>query len=172
MRFDLAKNEPVRSRDGYLLPVRRGEPGVLVAQVQDDERLSDPVVEGAFAPGDRWFLSNDVVVEDEDGDIWFVDSLSGYVATKEGPVSTRAVESALYTIPAVDMAAAWGEGEGDETHLVAAYVSREKLDPKVLDNALAKLAPHERPRRIVRLDAMPMTDGFRPRKEALRAGGG
>ena len=167
-RFDLATKEPIRSPDGYLLPVRRGEPGVLVAQVEDDERLSDNVIEGAFSPGDRWFVSNDVVVEDEDGDIWFVDSLSGFVATKEGPVSTRAVESALYSIPAVELAAAWGEGEGEKAHIVAAYVAKEELDEKIIETALAKLAPHERPARLVHLDSMPTTDGFRPRKEALR----
>src|SRR5690606_13761680 len=42
-RFDLSTKKPVRGRDGYLLPVRRGEPGVLVAQVEDDERLTENV---------------------------------------------------------------------------------------------------------------------------------
>ena len=167
-RFDLAKKEPVRSRDGYLMPVRRGEPGVLVAEVEGDERLSENVLEGAFAPGDRWFVSNDVVVEDEDGDIWFVDSLSGFVATKDGPVSTRAVEAALYAIPAVELAASWGAGEGEDAHVVAAYVAKEKLDDKVVEQALAQLEPHARPRRVVHLESMPMTDGFRPNKGALR----
>lgn len=166
VRTDLAERKPVRDERGFLVRSARGEPGLLVGMLseEDEARDKEGVVEGAFAPGDRWFTSNDVVVEDEDGDVWFVDSLSGFVATRSGPVSTRRIEDALHAIPGVELACAFPVGDGREVALAAAVATREPLDPRRLAEAVAKLAPHERPTTVAELDAIPLTDGFRPRR--------
>jgi putative long chain acyl-CoA synthase len=165
IRVDLASQRPVRSADGFFVRAPRGEPGLLVARVgdEDEDRSLPGVVEGAFVTGDRWFVSHDVVRADADGDYWFVDSLSGYVMTPGGPVSTRKVEDALYALPEVELASVVEEEAGTGT-LVATFTAREPVTQERIDQAMARLAPHERPTRVTQEAAIPMTDGFRPRK--------
>jgi acyl-coenzyme A synthetase/AMP-(fatty) acid ligase len=98
--------------------------------------------------------TNDVVRRDEDGDFWFVDSLSGFA----GMVSTRAIEDVLYDKLDVDVCAAYAVG-GD---VWLAYVG----SPTAVE-AAAALEDREQPRVVVKLDAIPLTDGFRPKKSGL-----
>lgn len=163
VRCNFIQGKPLRTPEGFFVPARRGEPGVLVAKVgAEDEALSNVVRDG-FEHGDRWFVTNDVVREDDDGDFWFVDSLSGFVATEDGPVSTRKVEGALYGLRAVQIAAAWGEGGV----IKAAVVAREPLSEKQIRDALSTLEVHERPAKVSQLASIPLTDGFRPVKAGL-----
>lgn len=170
VRCDWRELRPMRCEKGYFIEAVRGEAGILVAKVSGEIDALEGVVEDAFEPRDRWFITHDVVKEDEDGDYWFVDSLTGFVRTKAGPVSTRKVEEALYTIPQVQIAAAWGEPEGEDESeaVVAAIVLREAVDDKRLSHALSRLEAHERPVRIERLGDIPLTDGFRPNKAELQ----
>jgi acyl-CoA synthetase (AMP-forming)/AMP-acid ligase II len=144
----------------------RGEPGLLAVRVSDEEGapLEANVVHAAFVPGDRWVLTNDVLVQDQDGDHWFVDSLSSFVATANGAVSTRKVEDALYALPEVELCAVWSEGD----KLAAAIVARDAPSDARIATALEELAPHERPVRVSRVDGIALTDGFRPRRSAAR----
>jgi putative long chain acyl-CoA synthase len=162
VKCDLAAKRAERTDEGRLVRASRGEPGLLAVRVSDEEGapLEANVVHAAFVPGDRWVLTNDVLVQDEDGDHWFVDSLSGFIATKSGPVSTRKVEGALYALPEVELCAVARDGE----ELVAAIVSRAPPSDARIATALDELAPHERPSRVVRVDAIALTDGFRPKK--------
>lgn len=162
VRCDFARRVPLRGDDGFMIPATRGEPGLLVSHVSESEPPSPEIVEGAFAPGDRWFVSNAVVRRDEAGDFWFVDSLTGYVDTPGGPVSTRAIEDALYTLPEVELAAVTQVSGA----LTAAITSESTIPEARLEQALAKLAPHERPR-VVQVERIPLTDGFRPDRRAL-----
>jgi putative long chain acyl-CoA synthase len=165
VRCDLAARRPLRDDRGGLVRADRGEPGLLVVRAVDDDGDDPPgnVVTSAFAPGDRWIVSNDVLREDDDGDYWFVDSLSGFVATANGAVSTREVEDALYVLPEIETAAAWGE----DGALVAVVASREPLTAARLAEATADLPPHGRPCRVRWVPGIALTDGFRPRKRDL-----
>ncbi len=163
VRVDLVARRPVRGDDGFFVSAPHGEPGLLVARASADEEAGPKwgLVEGAFAAGDRWFVLNDVVREDEDGDYWFVDSLAGFVVTKAGKaVSTRKVEEALYALPEVELAAAVGvRGE-----IELAFVARAQVADARIAEALSKLDEDERPTVVRQVAAIPLTDGFRPRK--------
>ena len=77
----------VRSEDGLLVPSSVGEPGVLLARVEEDRPLGDfggflsesdneaATVVDPFGEGARWFVSGDVLRRDTDGDWWFVGRL-------------------------------------------------------------------------------------------------
>ncbi|MGZ3449420.1 MAG: alpha/beta fold hydrolase [Polyangiales bacterium] len=151
VRFDLGSRAPVRDESGAMIPVRRGEAGLLVSRAGED-----------------WIVSNDVVRKDDDGDFWFVDSLTGFIATKRGPVSTRKIEDALYALPEVELAAVIEEGGT----MIAAMKAREPLDRARVSEALGKLEPHERPSKIVQVESIPLTDGYRPRKREIVVAGG
>jgi putative long chain acyl-CoA synthase len=166
VRCDLAKKRPERTTEGRLIRALRGEPGLLAVRVSDEEGapLEANVVHAAFVPGDRWVLTNDVLLEDEDGDHWFVDSLSAFVTTEGAAASTRKVEDALYALPEVELCAVWSEGE----KLAAAIVARDPPSDARIATALEELAPHERPARVVRVEGIALTDGFRPKKSGVR----
>lgn len=159
-RCDLARRTPVLDDGGRLIATAPGEPGLLAAKVADDERAAlSGLTELRPGPdGDLWFVTADVVEVDPDGDHWFVDSLSGFVRTPGGSVSTRKVEDALYALPEVRLAAAWGEGSS----IAASYVSDALVPEARLAEALRALPEHARPVRVTRVERIPLTEGFRP----------
>lgn len=165
---ELPSGTPRRGDDGRLRVAAAGVPGLLAVEVDGDElaTLGDaPVVTSAFRDGDAWLLTSDVVIRDEDGEHAFVDALSGFVATPGGPVSTRHVEDALYAEPDVRLASVWGEADG----LFAALVTAGPLDATRIRRALSSLPPHARPRRVVRVGALPLSEGFRVRRPLVPA---
>jgi putative long chain acyl-CoA synthase len=163
VRCDLVTGRPIRGAHGRLEDAGVDEPGLLVVQLATTDEIGPNVIEGAFSPGDRWYVTSDVLSRDQDGDFWFVDSRNGFVATPGGAVSTRKVEDALYAMPEIELAAAWGDGGA----IVAAYTSREAVSDARIAEAMAELALHERPKRVMRVTEVPMTDGFRAKKSEL-----
>jgi putative long chain acyl-CoA synthase len=164
---DLPGGQPRRGEGGRLELAPAGEPGLLAVRLDGDDPVApgdDTRVEAnAFVDGDAWLLTSDVLVRDAEGGHTFVDALAGFVATRGGPVSTRAVEDALHDVPEVRQAAAWGE----DGVLVAAVVTPGPLDAARLARALAKLPAHARPREVVRLAHIPLSEGFRVAKAGL-----
>ncbi len=162
---DLATGELRRAQHGRLVRAAVDEPGLLAALLDPaDEAPAGTIVSGAFAAGDRYYVSSDVVRRDANGDTWFVDALSGFVATASGPVSTRQIEEALYALPEVELAAAWAESSA----IVACYQAHDPIPDQRIAEALSSLAPHARPARVARAERIPLTEGFRPDKAALR----
>ncbi len=154
--FDLARRAPVRDKKGLARRAPVNDPGLGIARLPRDAPDRGPrVIHDVFEPGDTWFAAQDLLRRDEDGDIWFVDRVSGMVETPAGFVSTRQIEDALYRLPEIELAACL-------TNLVAFVVSKGPLDA-----ARISRAPGERPRLVHRLATMPMTEGFQPNKLAL-----
>lgn len=168
VRTDLAERAPVRDARGFFVLAPPGERGLLVARLEPGEGAvsTGGVVEGAFVPGDRYWVSSDVVTRDEDGDTWFVDSLSGFVSTPGGAVCMREIEDALYALPEIEIAAAWYYG-GAEPRIQAAFVSREDVASARLAEALTRIPAGGRPKHVMQLESIPLTDGFRPRRSSL-----
>ena len=132
----------------------------LATKTVSQDELAGPEEIGVLAvrPMEReageLITTNDVVRRDEDGDFWFVDSLSGFV----GLVSTRAIEDAFYEKLDVDVAAAYPVGKD----VWVAYVGSPSPE-----EARAALEDRAQPRVVIQLDAIPLTDGFRPLKSVL-----
>lgn len=149
--------------DGRLMRAEIDEPGLLVARLENDEEAADAgtaLRTDAFDHGDRWYISNDVVRRDADGDLWFVDARGGFVQTENGAVSTRKVEDALFSLPEVTMAIAWGEGP-----LVRAAISSEgDVEPGRIEEALKALRDWEQPVSVDWVPQLQLTEGFRPIK--------
>ncbi len=166
---DLGTGEITRDARGRPIIAATGEPGLLAARLEDDEEARpEAVIRGVLLEQDRWFVTGDVVRRDADGDAWFIDALWGFVRTAGGPVSTRKVEDAFYALPEVELAACWGV----EAELAAAFTAQGEVDAERLAGLAAALAPHERPRRVLQVTKIPLTEGFRPRKADLAAGRG
>jgi putative long chain acyl-CoA synthase len=174
--WSIADGEFVRDGAGRLVHARLDEPGMLVAKLAPGSDLAqiDPhrLLRDAFTPGDLWFVTGDLFRVDAEGDYWFVDRQRQMIATKHGPVASTTIEDALYQAPGVALCAAVGRRDPDDRahELPIAAVQLHAgmaLDLDALSHAVATLPAYARPRRIRIVDALAMTDGFRPIKRAL-----
>ena len=174
--FDVASRSIARDVVGRGRRVGVGEPGLLLTRLDAaPPARPDRVLRDVFEPGDAWLPSGDLVSRDEDGDCWFVDRLADVVRTAAGPAPSRPIEDALYALPEVALAAAYGvavAGEPAET-AVAALVLRPgaRLDREAAVRALASLPEASRPRYLRVVDHIAMTEGYRVLKAELRAEG-
>jgi putative long chain acyl-CoA synthase len=150
-----------KRKPGALGRVLPGSDPIVLVRVDLETKtvshdLAEPGELGVLAvrEGDTLVTTSDVVRRDEDGDFWFVDSLSGFA----GMISTRAIEDVFYEKLDVDACAAYAVGPD----VWLAYVG----GPTAAE-AAAALDDREQPRVIIKLDEIPPTDGFRPRKAGL-----
>ncbi len=164
VRVDLARGEVVRDERGRCLRAGVNESGLLIARLDADD-ATETALTDVFVTGDRWYATADVVRVDLDGDRWYVDSLGGFGATPAGPVSTRAIEDALYTLPEAELATAWVEGGV----VRAAIASRERVSDARIASAVESLPAHARPASVAVRDALPLTEGYRPDRRRVRA---
>ncbi|WP_208813917.1 AMP-binding protein, partial [Micromonospora echinofusca] len=120
---------------------------------------------------DGWVRMGDLGYLDDDGYLHLVDRESDVVKSGAFKVSTPQVEAALFEHPAVGDAAVVGVPHPTMgTMLAAAVVARTPVEPAVLRAFLAeRLAPHERPTRLILVDSLPRNDGGKVRKAELRA---
>jgi putative long chain acyl-CoA synthase len=173
LAYDYAADRIVRDA-GWARRAGAGEPGVLAGRLDAALAESSRVARDVFEPGDAWLTTGDLARRDEDGDYWFVDRIADVMRTAEGPVPSRPLEDTLYGLPEVALAAVVGVRDGDAEVPVAAVVLREgaTLDGATLFSALSAHHPVEALPRVLRIvPSLPMTEGFRPLKAALRAKG-
>jgi putative long chain acyl-CoA synthase len=185
VRVDQTTGKLFRDDRNRAIRCLANDPGLLVARL-DGERealeVHHNVETGLFTEVDRWFVSSDVVRRDEAGDYWLVDSLRGFVRRGDHVVSTRRIEDALYELPEIELASVQAvdleispEAASDAgpcgAPLAAFVTAAGTLDAERLVLALRDLADYERPTYILHVEQIPLTDGFRPRKHLLQAGG-
>lgn len=178
--YDFSSGDYVRDEQGYLQRCGVGRPGVLIARVDRGHPMAgfdgyvdgsgrDRVAEDVFEPGDRWFVSGDLLRQDAEGTYWFVDRLSDVVHTERGHVFTREVEDLLYRRSDVRMVVVHAWDKGDVQDVAATIVPRrEHIDTTRLGDLVAeKLEPHARPRYLRIVDEIGLSDGYRPLKRPL-----
>jgi putative long chain acyl-CoA synthase len=177
VRYDFDAEDLARDPAGRLVRAGENEPGMLLAEVDPKSAMHEGadsrhrIVRDAFQAGDAWFVTGDLLRRDADGDCWFVDRLRDVVRTARGPVPSRPIEDALYELPEVLLAAAYGAPlDGAREVPVASVVLRPGT---ALDVArlVAALGADARPRFIRLVDSLPLNDGYRPLKALLREAG-
>jgi putative long chain acyl-CoA synthase len=177
--YDFETDDFARDAGGRLVRARIDEPGMLVARLDSARGIADiahiaptRLLRDAFAAGDTWFVTGDVLRVDGGGDFWFVGRHDEMIRTAGGAVSAQRIEDALYGAPGLTLCAVAGVPGGAGAHEVAAafVVPAEgaALDLAALADAALGLPEHARPRHLVRVDGVPLTDGFRPLKAGLR----
>jgi len=177
--WDFAKNEFERDGAGHLVHALLDEPGMLVARLSSragaDVAHIDPhrLLRDAFEPGDLWFVTGDAFQVDVEGDYWFVDHANQMIETRNGPVASRRIEDALYEVPNIELCVATGRPSPDDPTLAIPIAAVQlhgasTIDLTSLSAAVATLPEYARPRRLRVVDSIPLTDGYRPIKHALR----
>jgi putative long chain acyl-CoA synthase len=179
--WDLGKGAIRRDERGSVMLAGVDEPGALLARIdpshpmasfdgyEGDADGSHKVLRGVMEPGDAWFVAGDLLRRDADGDFWFVERIGDLVKGASGPVFTPAVEDALLRIPAIRSAAVVGIERRGRTALAAMVSGRTPADLDALTHEVFDvLEPDQRPELIRWVEALPLTDGFRPRKSSVR----
>jgi putative long chain acyl-CoA synthase len=177
--YDFEAQRLVRGADGWLVRCFADQPGLLLARIDPGSPLAKledgalRLVRDAFEPGDAWFVSGDVLRFDPEGDYWFVDRARDLVRTERGPVSTVQVEDALYELPEIAQAAAYGVATpGSAFEMVmASVVVRAGYTLEAADLARhieRRLDGHAWPRIVKLRAALPYGVGHRVLKQVLR----
>lgn len=184
--YDLDSDEFVKGPDGALVRCFAGQPGMLIARIDEgnplgafdgyvDERESSRrVLRNAVSPGDAWFVTGDMLRVDDEGDYWFVDRATDMIRTPKGPVSSVQVEDVLYELGEICQASVYGmrvPGLAHELPMATVVLGDGyELSRSALARQIeSRLDVNARPRFVRLADRIPLSVGFRPLKHALRA---
>ena len=177
--WNFADDDFLRDGSGRLVRARLDEPGMLVAKLGTragaDVAHIDPrrLLRDAFEPGDLWFVTGDFFEVDVEGDYWFIDRQGQMINTKLGVVASTRIEDALYEAPGVALCVATSQPDPDHPGHDLAIAALQlqhgaPLELGAISAAVATLPEYARPRRLRIVDAIPLTDGYRPIKRAIR----
>ncbi|MCC6890920.1 MAG: long-chain-acyl-CoA synthetase [Hyphomicrobiales bacterium] len=157
VRFDVEQQQPIRSDDGMCIECDVDEPGEVIGKIVRDAARPAARFEGyatqaetekkilrdAFAKGDLWFRTGDLMRKDADGYFYFVDRIGDTFRWKGENVSTTEVAEALGTFPGVQDANVYGVSVPgrDGRAGMAALVISGNLDLAALREHLAARLP-------------------------------
>jgi len=190
IHFDVETDTHLRDANGFCIECEAGEVGEFIGMIPDlpdsgagrfegytsEEDTEKKVLRGAFAAGDAWYRSGDLLRYDEEGYFYFVDRIGDTYRWKSENVSTQEVAEALGGFPGLEVANVYGvrvpgaEGRAGMAALV--FRSPEEFDGAALFAYTAeKLPPYAVPL-FVRLSAeADMTTTFKLRKVDLQREG-
>ncbi len=181
VRFDPEAVAPERGPDGFCVHAGPGEVGECMGVIASGARSEyagyvnraeseKKVLKGAFRPGDRWFLTGDLMTRDRDGYFYFVDRVGDTFRWKGENVSTSEVAADLLAIPGVKEAIVYGVAvpHQDGRAGMAAMVVDDSFDLAGLRNRLeAALPAYAQPLFLRLTPALATTGTFKPRKVDL-----
>lgn len=184
VKFDPDTEMPMRGADGFLIKCAPNEVGEAVGQILDDpskpaqrfEGYADKVatekkiIRDAFAKGDAWFRSGDLIRKDEMGYFYFIDRIGDTFRWKGENVATSEVSEALTTFNGVKEANVYGvavKGMDGRAGMVSLTVD-EPFDLNGFHAHIkAGLADYARPVFLRIQDEIEATGTFKQRKVDL-----
>jgi fatty-acyl-CoA synthase len=160
VRFDVETESVLRGSDGLCQEPAPGEVGECVGEIRSGDARAEytgyadktasekKILRDVFAKGDAWFATGDLMRQDEEGYLYFVDRVGDTFRWKGENVSTSEVASQLVGLPGVKEAIVYGVAvEGQEGRAgMASLVVGPEFDIKTLAEAVdARLPPYARP---------------------------
>ncbi|MCC6215418.1 MAG: long-chain-acyl-CoA synthetase [Polyangiaceae bacterium] len=187
VRYDVDRDELVRDARGWCVPCGPNEPGQLIVRLEDRpanrfaefKGYTDPeatrrkILSGAFEPGDRWFLSGDLMRFDDEGFFYFVDRIGDTYRWKGENVSTAEVAEIVGAAPGVREATVTGiavPGMEGQCGLAAVVVEGE-LDLAAFRATVEDLPSYAQPRFVRILRRLDTTGTFKIQKMHLKRDG-
>src|SRR5579875_3628416 len=186
-RVDITTGALVRGPDGRCIPCGPGEAGELLGKIglagaMDYDGYTDraaterKIVRDAFAPGDAWFRSGDLLRRDADGYYYFVDRLGDTFRWKSENVATQEVADVLARAPGLTEANVYGvvvPGEDGRAGMAAVVpAAGVRFDGAALWAYCERHLPaYARPAFVRLVSEMDVTGTLKQRKAALAAEG-
>lgn len=186
VRFDYEAEAPLRGPDGFCTEAAPGEAGECLGRIDSadpraeftgylDRAASEKkVLRDVFTPGDAWFRTGDLLRQDADGYVYFVDRVGDTFRWKGENVSTAEVALRLQAVPGVVEANVYGvEVPGADGRAgMAALVTDADFDLGILAARIAADLPeYARPAFLRLQPEMAVTGTFKQRKVDLVADG-
>jgi putative long chain acyl-CoA synthase len=167
--YDVAAGRLRERPDGFAVPCRTGEVGMLLTRVRGVVTTSESPLRGLFEPDDAWHATGDLFRADHDGDLWLIDNVAALIRTDHGHVAGFPIMDALGDVEAIDLAVVYGV----DSLAVAAMTVRDgfELDPGQVGEVLDVLAEDAQPDLVQVVDEIPVTTWYRPNTSALRESG-
>jgi fatty-acyl-CoA synthase len=184
-KWDLEAGDFQRNVAGFCIEAKGGEIGQALGKIKDDPRhaysgyadkaASDSkIVRDVFEKGDAWFMTGDLMRQDGDGYLYFVDRLGDTFRWKGENVSTTEVAERLAEAPGVLEATVYGVvvGEAEGKAGMASLVVGPEFDlARVSEHIDHELPPYARPLFIRIQKDLSTTGTFKYRKSDLEADG-
>jgi len=188
VRFDVAREAPMRDARGFCVRCAPGEVGEAIGRIVNDPAVPSGRFEGyadrtdserkilrdVFEPGDAWFRTGDLMRQDARGYFYFVDRIGDTFRWKGENVSTAEVAEALMAFPGIRNANVYGVAvPGHEGRAgMATIVVDDTFDLVELRSHMhTRLPPYACPRFVRIGNALDVTMTFKPKKVDLVAQG-
>ncbi|MFC3080004.1 long-chain-acyl-CoA synthetase [Phenylobacterium terrae] len=185
IQFDVETEQPIRGPDGLCIECGAGQVGECIGRIGDDARTDytgyvdkaaseKKILRDVFQKGDAWFRTGDLMRQDADGYVYFVDRIGDTFRWKGENVSTAEVALRLHEAPGVLEANVYGvEAPGAEGRAgMAALVTSGEFDVKAFGEHVERELPHfAQPMFLRLLPALETTGTFKQRKVDLVAEG-
>jgi solute carrier family 27 fatty acid transporter 1/4 len=187
IKADPDTGEPIRGPDGLCQPCKPNEPGVFIGKIIPnnpsraflgyvDKKASDKkIVRDVFKKGDCAFLSGDILIADERGNLYFKDRTGDTFRWKGENCSTSEIEGVVSNEAGYKDTVVYGveipnmEGRAG---MAAIHDPDRNLDLSALSKNLQKSLPaYARPQFIRLLDKVDLTGTFKLRKLDLQKEG-
>ncbi len=181
VKFDVEAEIPVRGADGFCVACGPGEVGEAIGLIKDDARggysgyadqaaSEKKILRDAFAAGDAWFRTGDLMREDADGYFYFIDRIGDTYRWKGENISTTEIAEIISRYQGVAEVNVYGVSVNklDGRAGMAAITPGEEFDLAGLRIFLMREAPsYARPLFIRLQPAIETTGTFKYRKVDL-----
>ncbi|RZI98347.1 MAG: long-chain-acyl-CoA synthetase [Brevundimonas sp.] len=185
VRFDMETEEPVRGADGLCQLAKAGEVGEALGMIGDDTRHAfsgyadkasseKKILRDVFTRGDRWFRTGDLMKQDGEGYVYFIDRIGDTYRWKGENVSTAEVEQRLADGPGVKEVIAYGvpvPGHEGKAGMVALVVDGRFAAREFADWVDQELPVYARPAFVRLIKSADTTGTFKYKKTDLVADG-
>jgi acetyl-CoA synthetase len=165
--------------DDFLKPVPRGTAGTLCLRREDHpgimrEYWRKPERTAEILRGE-WYVSGDMMIEDEDGYLWFQGRADDVISASGYRISPFEVENLLLSHPTVLEAAAVESPDSIRGNVVKAFVvlkagavASEGLADELRKHCRHQAAPFKAPRLVEFIQALPKTQSGKIKRKELR----
>jgi len=134
VKYDVEGDEPIKDANGFMQKVDKGEAGLLLGEINEDNRFigytskdatESKIMRDVFEKGDAWFNTGDLIKNVGFGHAQFVDRVGDTFRWKGENVSTTEVEEVITTQEQVKESTAYGvtipgtEGRAGMVSLIA-----------------------------------------------------
>ena len=187
VRYDLETGAYPRDAQGHHIECEAEEVGEFIGAIPDlpdsgagrfegytsGEATESKILRNAFAEGDAWYRSGDLLRRDEHDYYYFVDRIGDTYRWKSENVSTHEVAEALGGFPGLHMANVYGvKVPGTEGRAGMAALVIGPFDARTFfEHAVARLPSYAVPLFLRIVDEADMTATFKLRKFRLQAEG-
>jgi fatty-acyl-CoA synthase len=179
IRYDVAKDEPMRGPDGFCIPCKPGEVGEAIGRItavsrfegySNPEATEKKILRGVFKKGDAYFRTGDLMRLDSEDYFYFVDRIGDTFRWKGENVSTNEVAEVLSLAPGVKEANVYGvavPGKDGRAGMAALVVDDGFDATKLAERCARELPAYARPLFLRLLPQIEVTGTFKHRKVEL-----